>query len=50
MNLLESIDYISKVDEMLGVFKKYDFSIDNFLKDESANLIIFSSLPDDLWI
>ena len=32
---------------MLEVFKKYDFSIDNFLKDESANLIIFSSLPDD---
>ena len=42
-----SIDYISKADEMLEVFKKYDFSIDNFLKDESANLIIFSSLPDD---
>ena len=23
------------------------FLVDNFLKDESANLIIFSSLPDD---
>ena len=42
-----SIDYISRAGEMLEVFKKYDFSIDNFLKDESANLIIFSSLPDD---
>ena len=42
-----SVDYISKAGEMLEIFEKYDFSIDSFLKDDSANLIIFSSLPDD---
>ena len=42
-----SVDYISKANEMLEIFKKYNFSVDRFLKDESANLIIFSSLPDD---
>ncbi len=42
-----SVDYISRANEMLEIFKKYNFSIDKFLKDESANLIIFSSLPDD---
>ncbi len=41
------IDYISQADEMLEIFKKYEFSVDSFLNDESANLIIFSSLPDD---
>ena len=43
----QSIDYISKSDEMLEIFKKYKFSVDSFLNDDSANLIIFSSLPDD---
>jgi Bax protein len=43
----KSVDYISKADEMLEIFKKYEFSVDSFLNDESANLIIFSSLPDD---
>ena len=42
-----SVDYISRANEMLEIFKKYNFSVDRFLKDESANLIIFSSLPDD---
>ena len=42
-----SVDYISKANEMLEIFKKYNFSVDRFLKDDSANLIIFSSLPDD---
>ena len=41
------VDYISHADEMLEIFKKYEFSVDSFLNDESANLIIFSSLPDD---
>ena len=31
----------------LKFLKKYEFSVDSFLNDESANLIIFSSLPDD---
>ena len=43
----KSVDYISQADEMLEIFKKYEFSVDSFLNDESANLIIFSSLPDD---
>ena len=42
-----SVDYISRADEMLEIFEKYNFSIDSFLKDESANLVLFSSLPDD---
>ena len=42
-----SVDYISRADEMLEIFKKYNFSVDSFLKDESANLVLFSSLPDD---
>ena len=41
------VDYISRANEMLEIFKKYNFSVDRFIKDESANLIIFSSLPDD---
>ena len=32
---------------MIDIFKKYDFTIDSFIKDKSANLIIFSSLPKD---
>jgi Bax protein len=32
---------------MIDIFKKYDFTIDSFIKDQSANLIIFSSLPKD---
>ena len=43
----KSVDYISQADEMLEIFKKYEFSVDSFLNDESANLIIFSSLPED---
>ena len=42
-----SVDYISRADEMLEIFKKYNFSVDSFLKDESANLVLFSSLPED---
>ena len=42
-----TVDYISKAREMIDIFKKYDFTIDSFIKDQSANLIIFSSLPKD---
>tara|TARA_B100000029_G_scaffold442568_1_gene461066 strand:+ start:319 stop:1269 length:951 start_codon:yes stop_codon:yes gene_type:complete len=44
---IASVDYISKAGEMMEVFKKYDFTVDDFLSNESANLIIFSSLPED---
>ena len=40
-----TVDYISQAEEM--IFKKYNFSIDSFIKNQSANLIIFSSLPKD---
>ena len=42
-----TFDYISQAREMIDIFKKYDFTIDSFIKDQSANLIIFSSLPKD---
>ena len=42
-----TVDYISKAREMIDIFKKYNFTIDSFIKDQSANLIIFSSLPKD---
>ena len=42
-----TFDYISQAREMIDIFKKYDFTIDSFIKDKSANLIIFSSLPKD---
>ena len=44
---LTSVDYISQANEMMEVFKKYDFTIDDFLSNDSVNLIIFSSLPED---
>ena len=42
-----TVDYISQSSEMIEIFKKYQFSIDNLLNNQSANLIIFSSLPKD---
>ena len=41
------MDYISESSEMIEIFKKYQFSVDNLLNNQSANLIIFSSLPKD---
>ena len=41
------VDYITKANEMIEIFEKYNFSVEDFLNNESANLIIFSSLPDD---
>ena len=42
-----TVDYISESSEMIEIFKKYKFSVDNLLNNQSANLIIFSSLPED---
>ena len=42
-----TVDYISQSSEMIEIFKKYQFSVDNLLNNQSANLIIFSSLPKD---
>ncbi len=42
-----SVDYISQAEEMIDVFEKYNFSVETFLNDQSSNLIIFSSWPDD---
>ena len=44
---LNQIDFINEADEMLGVFKKHNFSIESFINNETSDLIIFSSLPKD---
>ena len=41
------VDYISQSSEMIEIFNKYEFSIENLFRSDSANLIIFSSLPND---
>jgi len=42
-----TVDYISESSEMMEIFNKYQFSVDNLLNNQSANFVIFSSLPDD---
>ncbi len=42
-----TVDYISESSEMIEIFNKYKFSVDNLLNNQSANLVIFSSLPKD---
>jgi len=42
-----TVDYISESSEMIEIFNKYQFSVDNLLNNQSSNLIIFSSLPRD---
>ena len=42
-----TVDYISESSEMIEIFNKYQFSVDNLLNNQSANLVIFSSLPSD---
>ena len=37
-----TVDYISESSEMIEIFNKYQFSIDNMLNNKSSNLIIFS--------
>ena len=41
------VDYISEAEEMIDIFEKYNFSVDTFMSDQSSNLIIFSTWPDD---
>ena len=42
-----TVDYISESSEMIEIFNKYQFSVENLLNNQSANLVIFSSLPTD---
>ena len=42
-----TVDYISESSEMIEIFNKYKFSVDNLLNNQSSNLVIFSSLPRD---
>ena len=41
------VDFIGEANEMIDIFKKYNFSVESFLNDQSSNLIIFSSWPND---
>ena len=47
MNDESKIDFIGKANEMIDIFEKYNFSVESFLNDQSSNLIIFSSWPND---
>ena len=40
-------DSITLSNEMLGIFEKYNFTIESFVDNSYENLIVFSSLPDD---
>ena len=40
-------DSITLSNEMLGIFEKYNFTIESFIDNSYENLIVFSSLPDD---
>ena len=46
MKEIES-DSITLSDEMLEIFERYNFTIENFMNNSYENLIIFSSLPED---
>ena len=41
------VDFIGEANEMIDIFEKYNFSVESFLNDQSSNLIIFSSWPND---
>ena len=43
----ETVDFINEANEMIGIFQKYNFSVDSFLSNQKSNFIIFSSLPKD---
>ena len=46
-NQNSNLEFIVEANEMIDIFKKYNFSVDSFLNDSPSNLIIFSSLPKD---
>ena len=40
-------NYISLSNEMINIFNKHDFTIENFIDGKTKRLVIFSALPDD---
>ncbi len=40
-------DSVTLSDEMLGVFQRYNFSVESFINNSYENLVVFSSLPED---
>ena len=40
-----TVDYISESSEMIEIFNKYQFSIDNLLNNQSANIKYDTSMP-----
>ena len=47
INKESQVDFIGEANEMIDIFEKYNFSVESFLNDQSSNLIIFSSWPND---
>ena len=47
INKESKVDFIGEANEMIDIFEKYNFSVESFLNDQSSNLIIFSSWPND---
>ncbi len=47
INKESQVDFIGEANEMIDIFEKYNFSVETFLNDQSSNLIIFSSWPND---
>ena len=47
INKESKFDFIDEANEMIDIFEKYNFSVESFLNDQSSNLIIFSSWPND---
>ena len=40
-NQNSNLEFIVEANEMIDIFKKYNFSVDSFLNDSPSNLIIF---------
>ena len=47
INKESKVDFIGEANEMIDIFEKYNFSVESFLNDQSSNLIIFTSWPND---